>query len=334
MLYYLFAEVTFDRKPTEDYKPIYLVDKQEMMQLEKITKDDIAVIECGTYLCSQNSIRLVNFLRNRGVRIITSFANSLFLYIQKKLLTLPPSFLKFIFNEAISYDTNECKTFSIPYCIFPMDSNNTRKIIFDTNLPETKVYICQTYANTLYSKDYSKIIETSNLITFLKKEGVDFKNVNALNEASSTTKYAKLANLPENVISSCENIEKNMSGVYQKNIPVNFEIWSFPVNNYISDSIPLAIKHNKRIITTCPLIKETPFYNPNFILIKDSFANLNENDLKWINNKFEVKYQDGVDEYFSGDSIAKKILGEIKKGTKFTNNIFSLLVSMYNLQGS
>jgi len=325
MVYYLFLESSLDKKQTENYKPIFLKDPQWREQLDSITANDIAVIECEVYLFGNNSIGIVQYLRAKNVRIITSFCNSLSLYIVKGLTKLPPQFIQFVFNEAISYDIVECKTFSIPYSMFPMDSNTNRKTIIDETLPETKVLISQTYANALLSKTYNKVIETANLVSFLAKENVDFKNNNYLNEAQVSVNFAMQTNAPQNVINSLQVIAQNTNETYQKGLPTNFEIWAFPVNNYISDSIPLAIKHNKRIITTCQLIKETPFYDPKFILVKDSFANLNQEDLEWINNKVNVKYKDGVDEYFSGDSIAKKILNDINKGIKYSNNIFSTL---------
>jgi len=332
MVYYIFVEKSLDNKQTENYKPIFLKDPQWTQQLGTITKDDIAVIECEVYLHGDNAIKLVQYLLQiKHVRIITSFCNSIHLYVMKGLLKHHPSFLQFVFNEAISYDIDECKTFSIQYSMFPISSNSNRKIVIDNSLPKTKVLICQTYANNLYAKSYSKILETSNLITFLKKEGVDFKNSNYLNESKLSVEFGVRSNAPSEVINALKNIDENTNEVYQKNVPVNFEIWSFPVNNYISDSVALAIKHNKRIITTCQLIKDVPFYDPKFILVKDSFINLNKEDLEWINSKVEVKYKDGVDEYFSGDYVAKKILNDVKNGTIYKNNIFATLKAMYNL---
>jgi len=325
MVYYLFLESSLDKKQTENYKPIWLKDPQWREQLDTITKDDIAVIECEVYLHGNNSIGIVQYLRGKGIRVITSFCNSLSLYLLKGLAKLPPQFIQFIFNEAISYDIYECNAFSIPYCIFPMDSNTHRKTIIDESLPETKVLISQTYTNSLLSKNYGKIIETANLVSFLVKEKVNFKNNNYLNESKISVNFAMQANAPKNVIDSLKIIDENTNEFYQKGVPTNFEIWSFPVSNYISDSVVLAIKHNKKIITTCQLIKDTPFYDPKFILVKDSFADLNQDDLEWINNKVDVKYNDGVDQYFSGDTIAKKILSDVKNGVKYSNNIFATL---------
>jgi len=331
MVYYLTVEPTIDQKATENYQPVFLTDNEQIKVLEKITKDDIAVIECWALANGEFSIRIVQYLISKGVRIITHFLNSLFSYIRINLLKMPSSFLSYVFTETISYDIVECRNFSMPYSMFPMNSNNQRKIIIDTKLPETKVFICQTYLNSLLSSPSSKIIETANLVSFLKKEKVDFKNTNYEVESNNNIFNNLKPQLPQNVINSYEIINESVA-LHNKKEPVNFDIWAFPVDNYISDSIPLAIKYNKRIITTCQLIKETPFYDPKFILVKDSFSNLNQNDLDWINKKVEVKYKDGVDEYFSGDAFAKKILNDAKNGVKYTNRLFASLKVIYNLQ--